>query len=513
MCQGESSASSRRGAGVYVARWVLPSILLAGLVLGAVATAHACNTPVFRYAMYNWPPAPFFVFYMHQGETPAQDEKVNQLIAEMAEKGPAVANLLLEPVDVSAGEVENLPKPVKDAWEAYAGDAPDKAEPVHLVFSSWGAKLHTGRLDESTVRALVESPLRTKIGEHLRDGCATVMLFLPGSNEKENRRAEKVAKEVIAQAAAGNIPVESGYLDATFGQYMPPPGSEEDERPEDSLSEEERIAAASRLEIGFLKADRSDKAEQWLVRSLVAMEDDLVELAKQPMIFFCYGRGRAMPPYVGKGVNPENLAAEIQFLASACSCFVKDQNPGADMLIRWNWDATAEAMASKDPTMYGGPMAYQEFAPEEPTDPVAAAEPATEGEAGDGAAAAPSDQVALATADAAPGDPETNDPLSNGAGKSDTPDDSEQTEQTEKADGAVVAAGGEPPTGTGSAALDEPVGGAGGVAVPESQASASFADRQIWMLGIGLFVVAVIVLGAGSLLIAKRATPRGNLAS
>jgi hypothetical protein len=470
--------------------------------------------------MYNWPPAPFFVFYMHQGETPAQDEKVNQLIAEMAEKGPAVANLVLEPVDVSAGEVENLPKPVKDAWEAYAGDEPEKADPVHLVFSSWGAKLHTGRLDEPTVRAMVESPLRTKIGEHLRDGCATVLLFLPGSNEKENKRAEKVAKEVIAEAGAGNIPVESGYLDATFGQPMPPE-SEEGEQPEDSLSEEERIAAASRLEIGFLKADRSDEAEQWLVRSLVAMEDDLAELADQPMVFFCYGRGRAMPPYVGKGVNPENLAAEIQFLASACSCFVKDQNPGADMLIRWNWDATAEAMASKDPTMYGGPMGYEEFAPEEPTDPAAAAEPATEGEAGDGAAAAPSDQVALATADAAPGDPETNEPRSDDAGKTDTPDDpgqaepsERQSEQAEEADGTALAAGGEPPTGTGAAALDQPLGTAGGtIAVPASEGSASFADRQIWTLGIGLFVVAVIVLGAGSLLIAKRAVPKGNSAS
>jgi hypothetical protein len=564
------------------------------LALWIAPSARACNTPVFRYAMYNWPPAPFFVFYFHHAESPAEDEKVNALIAELAETGPAVANVLLEPVDVSAGEVEKLPKPVKDAWQAYLGETPDSAEvdaaepkgappqseeaetkernseeprsaepksdepkspepkspepkspepksdepnrdepissqpkrpePVHIVFTSWGAPLHEGRLDEATVRALVESPMRTKVGQLLKEGCAAVMVFLPGSNAEENKEAEKIARDVIAEAGAGKIPVESGYLDATFGQWGPPGEAVEGEDAEDAMSEEERIAEASRLKLGFVKLDRSDDAEKWLVRSLMAMEHDLKELTEHPMVFFAYGRGRAMPPFVGKGINAENLAAEIQFLASACSCFVKDQNPGADLLMRWDWEATADAMAAKDPTMFGGPMAYEEFYADEPVEPDEPVE--TVASAGPEATA----QVAAAVpgSPSPPDEAASSDPEATGAEASDNEmGDSEATGSDVTESEATGATNGSAAADTGVAAAlgaqagkEEPPasqptsvsGDADAVPVAFSQPEqgGSFASRQMWTLGIGLVLAAVVVLGAGSVLMVKRATAGGR---
>ena len=481
MWQVVTRYSSRGRSWARVARCAVPAVLIAGLVLLSASVAPACNTPVYRYAMYNWAPAPFFVFYFHHGETPAEDEKVNKLITDLAETGPAIANVLLEPINVSAGELEKLPKPVKEAWEAYVGKEAEKAQPAHLVFTSWGAKLHAGRLDEATVRALVDSPLRTKIGDLLEDGCAAVMVFLPGSNAEENKQAEKIARDIVTQAAAGKIPVESGFLDASMSPMMPPAEGAEEDPAEETLSEEARIAAASRLKMGLVKVDRSDEAEQWLVRSLMAMEDDLEELTEHPMIFFSYGRGRAMPPYVGKGINAENLTAEIQFLASACSCFVKDQNPGADMLMHWDWEATADAMAAKDPTMYGGPLAYEEFSPDDSGNMVASTEPGATAEVAAAVAGSPS-----ATDDTASSDPDATD-------------------------AGVAAPAEEPQAGSELSASQEPSGSSAvTVALPEPERVTSFASRQMWTLGIGLVVVAVIVLGAGSVLILKRATPGGR---
>ncbi|HUT92473.1 MAG TPA: hypothetical protein VMY37_23470 [Thermoguttaceae bacterium] len=464
-----------------MARCTIPAVIVAGLALLSASDTRACNTPVYRYAMYNWAPAPFFVFYFHHGETPAEDEEVNKLITDLAESGPALANLLLEPIDVSAGEIEKLPKPVKEAWQAYVGEAAEKAQPAHLVFTSWGAKLHAGRLDQATVRALVDSPLRSKIGDLLEDGCAAVMVLLPGSNAEENKQAEKTARDIVTQAAAGKIPVESGFLDASMSQPMPPTERAEEDPAEETLSEEARIAAASRLKMGLVKVDRSDEAEKWLVRSLMAMEDDLEELTEHPMIFFAYGRCRAMPPYVGKGINAENLTAEIQFLASACSCFVKDQNPGADLPMHWDWEATADAMAAKDPSMSGGPLAYEEFSPDDSGNMVASTEP--------GATA----EVAAAVAGSPSGTDET---------ASTDPD---------ATDAGVAAPEEQPQAGSELSASQAPSGTpAVTVTLPEPEQVTSFASRQMWTLGIGLVVVAVIVLGAGSVLIVKRATPGGR---
>jgi len=486
MSQVVTRYSSRGRSWARVARSAVPAVLIAGLVLLGASAAPACNTPVYRYAMYNWAPAPFFVFYFHHGETPAEDEKVNKLITDLAEGGPALANVVLEPIDVSAGELDKLPKPVKEAWQALVddgdeGEGAEKAKTAHLVFSSWGAKLHAGRLDQATVRSLVDSPLRSKIGDLLEDGCAAVMVFLPGSNAEENKQAEKIAREVVARAAAGEIPVESGFLDASMFPMMPPAEGAEEDPAQETLSEEARIAAASRLKIGLVKVDRSDEAEKWLVRSLMAMEDDLEELTEHPMIFFSYGRGRAMPPYVGKGINAENLTAEIQFLASACSCFVKDQNPGADMLMHWDWEATADAMAAKDPTMYGGPLAYEEFSPDDSGNMVASTEPDATAEVAAAVAGSPSGTDETASAD---------------------PD---------ATDAGVAAPEEEPQAGSELSASQEPSGSSAvTVTLPEPDRVTSFASRQMWTLGIGLVVVAVIVLGAGSVLIVKRATPEGR---
>jgi hypothetical protein len=371
------------------------------------------------------------------------------------------------------------------------GEKAEGAEPVHLVFTSWGAKLHAGRLDEGAVKAMVDSPLRAKIGKLLEEGCAAVMVLLPGAKEAENKQAEEVAKDLVARAGAGQIPIESAMFDPSL--YPGPPsadspeagGSEEDTG--DAPTEEELLAAASRLKVGLIKVDRSEKAEKWLFDSLMAVEPDLKELAEEPMIFFAYGRGRAMPPYVGKGVNAENLTAELQFLASACSCFVKDQNPGVDLLMHWDWESTADAMAANDPTLSGGPFGYEEFYPDESGNMVSSeedVEPSTEVALRD--EALPGETVAEADAEV----PSTEAEPAEGGG--DTP-------TTEAGPGAEPSSApplsGEAPSETVRAAAPP---------VAETDTSDSFASRQMWVFGLGLGAVALVVLVVGSMLILKR---------
>lgn len=455
---------------------VLVIVFIAGLILLDALPGEACNTPVYRYAMYNWAPAPYFVFYFHRGEPPEEDAKLNQMIAELSETRPAVANVRFEAVDVAEADLDRLPEPVVEAWRSHVGEEADQAEPVYLVFTSWGAKLDVGRLDEETVRAMVASPARTRMAELLQEGNASVLLFVPGSDAAENERAEKVARDLIAQVNSGEIAVEAEFPEPGPSQLLPPSQTSAEAPAEDAPSGEESAPAPGGPRVELLKLTRSDAAEKWFVQSLMVMEPDLEELAEQPMIFFAYGRGRAMPPYVGKGITLDNLTGELQFLGSACSCFVKEQNPGADLLVQWDWEATADAMAANDPTLMGEPFAYQEFSPEE----MVVSAPPAESEAA--AEAAPNEGAPPTEADVASS-------AQQGA--------SEDIERPQAADttAPVEAEEHEPPVA--AQALET-------AAAPLEGSAGSYASRQMWTFGVGLAVIAAVVVFAGMLLVLRR---------
>jgi hypothetical protein len=132
----------------------------------------------------------------------------------------------------------------------------------------------------------------------------------------------------------------------------------------------------SQLKVAFsmIRVSRKDPAEQVLVRMLSGSEDDLQE-EKEPMAFPVFGRGRALFALVGKGIGEEMIDEACTFLIGPCSCVVKEENPGLDLLFAEDWDGqievhqvqphptpdltglTAAAPASQSPVtnLYGSP--------------------------------------------------------------------------------------------------------------------------------------------------------------
>ena len=419
-----SSKLNRFGMTVFGASAVVVAVLLGASV------ASACNTPVYRYAMYNWRVSPYPIFYLYNGEEPEADKKTNKLIEELSTSETEVANVVLEKIDVSDAEkLDKLPgwEVIEKAWKSYD----DGAVPAHLVMTPWGAKVFAGRLDEKAVNALVESPARTRLGDLLNEGNAAVMIFLSGADEAENKRAEKALDELIATSQRGEIPMASDFSDPAAMGAMP---SEEPAEGQDAEGTDP-AAKPPGMKVAKLKIDRSDPAELWFVRTLMTIEPDLQEYAKEPMIFAGYGRGRAMEPYIGKGITPDNLVDVVAFLAGACSCMVKEQNPGADLLVKWDWEATADMMAADDPTLDPNPYGYQEFsagapATDEPSE-------AMETQPADPAAEPKTDTIAAA-------DPPT------------TPNPPADTTSSAEADGPVGESANQDEPATTSAEADAP---------------------------------------------------------
>ena len=51
----------------------------------------------------------------------------------------------------------------------------------------------------------------------------------------------------------------------------------------------------------------------------------------------------------GAGINKEEIAKAAAFLVGACSCKVKRECPGVDLLLTADWDALAEGRKVADP--------------------------------------------------------------------------------------------------------------------------------------------------------------------
>jgi hypothetical protein len=91
-----------------------------------------------------------------------------------------------------------------------------------------------------------------------------------------------------------------------------------------------------------IRVSRQDAQEATLIATLMGSEEDLKGLEKEPMVFPVFGRGRALYALIGKGIRPETIEEAATFLIGKCSCQVKEQNPGIDLLFTADWKKLAK---------------------------------------------------------------------------------------------------------------------------------------------------------------------------
>ena len=58
----------------------------------------------------------------------------------------------------------------------------------------------------------------------------------------------------------------------------------------------------------------------------------------EPIAFPIFGRGRVLYGLIGEGIASDVIDEASLFLTGACSCEVKEQNPGVDLLMSVDWD-------------------------------------------------------------------------------------------------------------------------------------------------------------------------------
>ena len=282
----------------------------------------ACSVPVYRYALERWPADPFEALVYHRGEP--SDAAVQEIA--MIRESSAAANLKYRLIDLDTEADSDL----IGLWEDE-----DTATLPWVVLTYPGAypflgPVASGPLTEETVRGFTISPARREIAERIAGGQTGVWVLLESGDEERDA------------AVASLLEARLEYLESHL--KLPTLEQEDIDAGLVSISQDEL-----KVDFSMFRISRDDTEEEVLVEMLVDSEEDLSD-HEAPIVFPVFGRGRVLHALIGDGIHAGTIDEAAEYVVGACSCQVKEQNPGVDLLIAMDWDDAigAPAVVEKD---------------------------------------------------------------------------------------------------------------------------------------------------------------------
>jgi len=319
----------------FVIDWLLRHwslvFLLASLTFARAA--ECCTVPVFRYALDRWQADAYRL------EFPASalnDPKLADFFRTLGTDSPV--NLEAKP---GSGPEARLLRPHHE----------EAAAPVVWI----------GALTPQSLAALTDSPARKEIARRILAGESVVWVLAESGNQTEDdaiaarveKRLRYLEQVAILPRIDPNDPTSKlgpgpalrvkfsliripslaptggegrGEGAARAGDFQSPPSAKD--------------SNGRRLEV----AGTSDEA---LLLKMLAGPKPAAELATGPWLAAVFGRGRVLGAWPATDFGDAELEEACLFLLGACSCQVKRQNPGWDMLMNVNWDEELRAAAEK----------------------------------------------------------------------------------------------------------------------------------------------------------------------
>lgn len=287
---------------------VLP-LIAAVFVLGAVASA--CNIPVFRYALERWLPDNCEVLVFRDGPLlPGQREVLAPFEhATVNEQNRGLANLKIQ--HHLLGELDDEAGTLWEDLQKQGATAPYMV--VRTVVKRRFINNWHGPLEASAQVQLLNSPVRQELLRRTLNGHSVV--WLVAGSEADRRRAMVDRLQKKLSQVERDMPLPDG---------IGLPGSE--------------LYSSVPLFMRFsvLELDTTKPEELYLADLFHGFEPKAMD-AGQPVVVPVFGRGRALEVIPGENIDDELIDDLSQFLCGACSCQVKEQNPGFDLLMAGNW--------------------------------------------------------------------------------------------------------------------------------------------------------------------------------
>jgi hypothetical protein len=299
----------------FIRRHLAPSAFLAVMALGVLV--YACNVPVFRFALERWRPDVYRVTVLHRGPLSEAQRELIRPLEEAQHK--LQANIAVRILGVN--ELENQDDPDAVAWlrdQDWSGLK--TGEPLLVVQYPEHLRIEVPAwvepLQREGVTQLMRSPVRQELFRRLVEGQTAVWLLLESGDADQDNAAAVFLDQKLQE----------------LKQTLKLPQLTND--PDDELL----TSTPLKVEFSLLRVPHDAREEAALAGMLVHCESDLADRA-EALAFPIFGRGRALWPLVGRGINAKNIQDACEFLVGACSCQVKDQNPGFDLLLSADWNS------------------------------------------------------------------------------------------------------------------------------------------------------------------------------
>lgn len=279
-------------------------------VLLFAQSAGACSIPVFRYALERWPADLFEVDVFYRGTLSDGERKLVSQLEDQSQTNGGAVNWEVIHCNLDGDLAEDLQA---------VGDALGSATLPHVVLRRPGgrrgsAAVWSGPLSDIKP-ALWTSPARDELVCRLAGGDSVVWLVFRGDDEGRSRKVVQQLQDRLPSLAA-EIPLPAG---------VGLPGSE--------------LLTRLPLEIRFsvLEVD-ARSADEAVFRDIVTRGVAESASDTETLVVPVFGRGRAMLALAADAIDEALLAECSGFLCGACSCQVKQSNPGFDLLLAVNWD-------------------------------------------------------------------------------------------------------------------------------------------------------------------------------
>ena len=293
-------------------------VILIGAACSVVLSSPvwACSIPVFQYALRYWPADPYGVIVFHRGPLSPEDQAVVDRLRKVSLDDDSRANFIMETIDL-AGRTPSVDETMRELWE----DQPASELPGMVVryprFSGILDDAWAGRFTADAVEALLDSPVRREIARRILDGEAAVWVFLESGIQPQDDAAAQLLKIQLRKMSET---LKTEVPGGNIGQFD---------------------AADLGVKFSMVRLSRDDPDERVFAQMLLHIDRDLETLLK-PMAFPIFGRGRALYVLVGDGIAEGNIESMCSFLVGWCSCQIKEQNPGVDILMSVNWYSTID---------------------------------------------------------------------------------------------------------------------------------------------------------------------------
>jgi hypothetical protein len=290
-----------------------PCLVLAAL-MALLHGVDACTVPVFRYALDHWVPD-FFILEVSPVSASAEH------VAHFARNLGSASGLNVE--------VSRLPDDTLGA--ARLVRPPMGENPPTVIWS--------GAPDAQTLEMLVDSPARQELVKRLLSGDSSVFVVVESADKQAN------------DAALGVLEKRIRYLEQVIRLPLIDPND-----PSSRLGPGPALA----LKYSVLRINASLASEAPLLAMLAGPRSEL-EKSTEPWIAVVFGRGRVLGAWRAVDFQDDEIEEVCLFLAGACSCQVKRQNPGWDLLLRCDWEEKLQAMGlPPDPNVSAANAAAQE---------------------------------------------------------------------------------------------------------------------------------------------------------